>query len=150
MAVFFFSSRRRHTRSLCDWSSDVCSSDLMKDVVRQENIGGGAVAGAGKFAVGESAFAAHINFAGWGEWCAKSLAEVHKIDPSAVAILPKRSVEIRHFCLKVHAGSANAELSLIDGEAIVPDGESGGGVEWQGNKTFVGKVEIFPFEITRV
>src|SRR5438132_1939937 len=28
VAVFFFSSRRRHTRSLCDWSSDVCSSDL--------------------------------------------------------------------------------------------------------------------------
>src|SRR5260221_8359478 len=27
--VFFFSSRRRHTRSLCDWSSDVCSSDLI-------------------------------------------------------------------------------------------------------------------------
>src|SRR5260221_9312255 len=26
---FFFSSRRRHTRSLCDWSSDVCSSDLV-------------------------------------------------------------------------------------------------------------------------
>src|SRR5215204_7174414 len=25
----FFSSRRRHTRSLCDWSSDVCSSDLV-------------------------------------------------------------------------------------------------------------------------
>src|SRR5689334_22250230 len=25
---FFFSSRRRHTRSNCDWSSDVCSSDL--------------------------------------------------------------------------------------------------------------------------
>src|SRR5260221_11074677 len=24
----FFPSRRRHTRSLCDWSSDVCSSDL--------------------------------------------------------------------------------------------------------------------------
>src|SRR5260221_10339702 len=27
-SFFFFSSRRRHTRSLCDWSSDVCSSDL--------------------------------------------------------------------------------------------------------------------------
>src|SRR5699024_4989166 len=26
----FFSSRRRHTRSKRDWSSDVCSSDLMK------------------------------------------------------------------------------------------------------------------------
>src|SRR5437588_3749900 len=28
LCAFFFSSRRRHTRSLCDWSSDVCSSDL--------------------------------------------------------------------------------------------------------------------------
>src|SRR5207237_7786202 len=28
VVVFFFSSRRRHTRFKCDWSSDVCSSDL--------------------------------------------------------------------------------------------------------------------------
>src|SRR5437762_13365544 len=28
MYVFFFSSRRRHTRYIGDWSSDVCSSDL--------------------------------------------------------------------------------------------------------------------------
>src|SRR5688572_31151081 len=28
LAYFFFSSRRRHTRFDCDWSSDVCSSDL--------------------------------------------------------------------------------------------------------------------------
>src|SRR5689334_25283442 len=28
MSFFFFSSRRRHTRWNCDWSSDVCSSDL--------------------------------------------------------------------------------------------------------------------------
>src|SRR5207248_5075934 len=27
---FFFSSRRRHTRSYGDWSSDVCSSDLIQ------------------------------------------------------------------------------------------------------------------------
>src|SRR5436853_3766735 len=27
--MFFFSSRRRHTRCLSDWSSDVCSSDLL-------------------------------------------------------------------------------------------------------------------------
>src|SRR5438874_13021736 len=27
---YFFSSRRRHTRSLRDWSSDVCSSDLRR------------------------------------------------------------------------------------------------------------------------
>src|SRR5206468_4418091 len=29
--MFFFSSRRRHTRSDRDWSSDVCSSDLLAD-----------------------------------------------------------------------------------------------------------------------
>src|SRR5712664_4613230 len=29
MFFFFFSSRRRHTRSDRDWSSDVCSSDLL-------------------------------------------------------------------------------------------------------------------------
>src|SRR5699024_11880293 len=28
--IFFFSSRRRHTRSKRDWSSDVCSSDLLQ------------------------------------------------------------------------------------------------------------------------
>src|SRR5256886_12495692 len=31
---FFFSSRRRHTRFDCDWSSDVCSSDLRYDIAR--------------------------------------------------------------------------------------------------------------------
>src|SRR2546430_14113662 len=30
---FFFSSRRRHTRFDCDWSSDVCSSDLLNSPV---------------------------------------------------------------------------------------------------------------------
>src|SRR5262245_64348797 len=29
-SCFFFSSRRRHTRCLSDWSSDVCSSDLVR------------------------------------------------------------------------------------------------------------------------
>src|SRR5438045_8323740 len=32
---FFFSSRRRHTRCLSDWSSDVCSSDLAQEVNRR-------------------------------------------------------------------------------------------------------------------
>src|SRR5690606_41006368 len=31
--VFFFSSRRRHTRFSRDWSSDVCSSDLWANAV---------------------------------------------------------------------------------------------------------------------
>src|SRR5690606_40699798 len=33
--VFFFSSRRRHTRFSRDWSSDVCSSDLSSSSTRR-------------------------------------------------------------------------------------------------------------------
>src|SRR5256885_16420724 len=40
--VFFFSSRRRHTRLQGDWSSDVCSSDLSKHV-HVLGIGGSAM-----------------------------------------------------------------------------------------------------------
>src|SRR5437868_7716267 len=39
--VFFFSSRRRHTRSKRDWSSDVCSSDLLTNsIAAYRDIGG--------------------------------------------------------------------------------------------------------------
>src|SRR5260370_4840830 len=34
--MFFFSSRRRHTRFKCDWSSDVCSSDLLTRIAINE------------------------------------------------------------------------------------------------------------------
>src|SRR6266480_2009692 len=34
--VFFFSSRRRHTRLTCDWSSDVCSSELDGRIVAKD------------------------------------------------------------------------------------------------------------------
>src|SRR5699024_11311416 len=36
--LFFFSSRRRHTRSKRDWSSDVCSSDLGDKVTAQYGV----------------------------------------------------------------------------------------------------------------
>src|SRR5260221_6630056 len=53
MIFFFFSSRRRHTRSLCDWSSDVCSSDLPLRITGNNNPGF-VVANAGttKFTMG--------------------------------------------------------------------------------------------------
>src|SRR4051812_50002068 len=38
-STFFFSSRRRHTRLTCDWSSDVCSSDLGQE--DKTKLGGG-------------------------------------------------------------------------------------------------------------
>src|SRR6266498_3446819 len=37
--LFFFSSRRRHTRCGRDWSSDVCSSDLPRNAARWHMIG---------------------------------------------------------------------------------------------------------------
>src|SRR5256886_10869847 len=36
--LFFFSSRRRHTRFDCDWSSDVCSSDLGELPERENSV----------------------------------------------------------------------------------------------------------------
>src|SRR5262249_56800337 len=35
LVIFFFSSRRRHTRLVSDWSSDVCSSDLLEYCIPQ-------------------------------------------------------------------------------------------------------------------
>src|SRR5690606_40280649 len=37
--IFFFSSRRRHTRFSRDWSSDVCSSDLKASMMRRWFVG---------------------------------------------------------------------------------------------------------------
>src|SRR5699024_11324319 len=37
-SFFFFSSRRRHTRSKRDWSSDVCSSDLNEPIQEQQQL----------------------------------------------------------------------------------------------------------------
>src|SRR5437867_6959163 len=42
-SFFFFSSRRRHTRSYGDWSSDVCSSDLAHALRHPEAPGGCAL-----------------------------------------------------------------------------------------------------------
>src|SRR5206468_5331921 len=41
--LFFFSSRRRHTRSDRDWSSDVCSSDLIHRNAQTNEVGHSAV-----------------------------------------------------------------------------------------------------------
>src|SRR6267143_4216620 len=46
LCYFFFSSRRRHTRWNCDWSSDVCSSDLVATSAVREAANGRAFADA--------------------------------------------------------------------------------------------------------
>src|SRR2546422_1921400 len=43
LTVFFFSSRRRHTRCSRDWSSDVCSSDLLSKIVTKRPGPGGTL-----------------------------------------------------------------------------------------------------------
>src|SRR5437016_10393864 len=40
LLFFFFSSRRRHTRLVSDWSSDVCSSDLKEELEKFEQMFG--------------------------------------------------------------------------------------------------------------
>src|SRR5256886_7679812 len=50
---FFFSSRRRHTRFDCDWSSDVCSSDL------NFNFGRPAIAALNAFGIDAAAIGNH-------------------------------------------------------------------------------------------
>src|SRR5207249_9641568 len=47
--IFFFSSRRRHTRSKRDWSSDVCSSDL--DNIYDDKSGKRRVTGPVEYAI---------------------------------------------------------------------------------------------------
>src|SRR6266542_2209334 len=52
--LFFFSSRRRHTRCYRDWSSDVCSSDLDGDGTLDPTFGAGGkvltdLGGAGRY-----------------------------------------------------------------------------------------------------
>src|SRR5438093_3281249 len=49
-ALFFFSSRRRHTRSVSDWSSDVCSSDLLRQgaITLRQLVDAGRSIGPGK------------------------------------------------------------------------------------------------------
>src|SRR5690625_8023614 len=60
MFLFFFSSRRRHTRWPRDWSSDVCSSDLVSPTGR----GPGVTTGASTRPVGSWPFADHPRLTG--------------------------------------------------------------------------------------
>src|SRR5205823_3318834 len=74
-AIFFFSSRRRHTRYASDWSSDVCSSDLFflcqpADVTANGCESGGTKVGATKtLANGSASSDATANTTAIGKYC---------------------------------------------------------------------------------
>src|SRR5699024_12014440 len=74
--IFFYSSRRRHTRSKRDWSSDVCSSDL---IYPSRDGAGGTLSLAALVRDGLSA-AQHINQLNNEQWnCVPASAVNHKI-----------------------------------------------------------------------
>src|SRR2546430_13905796 len=60
---FFFSSRRRHTRFDCDWSSDVCSSDLAAGAATIQEQGDSRV-GRGCQWIGQAA----ARYRQWAHW----------------------------------------------------------------------------------
>src|SRR2546422_2519203 len=92
---FFFSSRRRHTRCSRDWSSDVCSSDLMNSRRRS---------GIGHLRSRSRVLLSKPRESGWGlrATTGRSLAETH--DPWRArdyAVKPLRKVLTlwpRFFC----------------------------------------------------
>src|SRR5688572_31575545 len=65
---FFFSSRRRHTRFDCDWSSDVCSSDL---VAIEETVG----------AMAELVRAGKVRYLGLSEAKPETIRRAHAVHP---------------------------------------------------------------------
>src|SRR5256886_4927651 len=67
---FFFSSRRRHTRFDCDWSSDVCSSDLPN--VPIEDVAG---------AVKELIQAGKVKHFGLSEAGVQTIRRAHAVQP---------------------------------------------------------------------
>src|SRR5437868_13953964 len=88
---FFFSSRRRHTRSKRDWSSDVCSSDLKDGIADPAHltIGGYSYGGymtnwlitqTDRFKAAVTGAGAVEHAANWGNEDRKSVVEGKRVD----------------------------------------------------------------------
>src|SRR2546430_13908364 len=90
---FFFSSRRRHTRFDCDWSSDVCSSDL--EMLRR---------------------AVNVGFSG-GEKKRNEILQMALLEPS-LAVLDETDSGLDIDALKIVADGVN-RLRSPDRSAIV-------------------------------
>src|SRR5256886_12417460 len=84
--IFFFSSRRRHTRFDCDWSSDVCSSDLSIPAVSRIAFVWGGMGGIGSAICRRLGRAGHTVVAGClpgyerkNAWIEKMRAEGYRV-----------------------------------------------------------------------
>src|SRR5256886_8682236 len=84
--VFFFSSRRRHTRFDCDWSSDVCSSDLSGGGKAPAFFSSSAISGFSLFSI--AAARAEVSVSGFAPPLASAIS-------TSAALLSRRSEERR-------------------------------------------------------
>src|SRR5436189_6165861 len=91
LAVFFFSSRRRHTRYIGDWSSDVCSSDLS----RQSEL---CVQGSPSWPLGSHTFVRKLQNPDWqGELLRSEERRVGKsVELGGRRIRKQKNIESRH------------------------------------------------------
>src|SRR5204862_2899856 len=92
---FFFSSRRRHTRSLRDWSSDVCSSDL---ALQEENLSGAGLdlAGLGvRIALHADGLALALAGAGVGLGALAAHGQAATVADGAIAVDAREALHVR-------------------------------------------------------
>src|SRR5436190_8161701 len=102
---FLFSSTRRHTISLCDWSSDVCSSDLAAQHLPSGR--GPAVGGQSFVAWVKSAFG--LTAPGWQVLCGAA-ALCSLVATVATQLLKSNNLEERVF----RGQSCRAKLEALD------------------------------------
>src|SRR5258705_810916 len=103
VCLFFFSSRRRHTRCLSDWSSDVCSSDLMTSSGGMRSLDEAA----------QSAVQLALSGPAGGVVGAAAIARLLDVDRA----------------LTIDIGGTSADVGLVlDGQALVEPGGSVGDV----------------------
>src|SRR5690242_3251155 len=99
---FFFSSRRRHTRLTCDWSSDVCSSDLISRRC-QTGEATGVPAASGGWSAPAGACRPRSAGSAWRLWdsaCGRRLPKgggATPLFPPASAALSTRRLPVRRF-----------------------------------------------------
>src|SRR5437868_14979378 len=108
LIIFFFSSRRRHTRSKRDWSSDVCSSDLYAPMGCRPRT---------DFAVPVSA-PRHVSDSARRAACARQIGRAscrERVWVAVVAVgLEKKGVVVIGACTVICGGACQQDVFVFD------------------------------------
>src|SRR2546422_8373620 len=130
--LFFFSSRRRHTRCSRDWSSDVCSSDLT--VALGTNPGGAILSGTTPVAAvgGVATFFLSLNKAGTGYTLTASASGFAPVTSTAFDIISGTATQLA-FTQQPSTTVAGAAISpAVQVTALDAAGEPGAGLSGGG------------------